>query len=114
MRHLVTFSVEGRPASFATSHEPAWKEAVAAAVEAQVPSPWPHERFSVRIEFRTSPPTGAGEVWDLDNLIKPTLDAMAGVFGARAWRGFRSRPTIAWTTSTRASGSLSRTSFRAL
>lgn len=50
-------------------------------------SPWPHERFSVRIEFRTNPPTGVGEVWDLDNLIKPTLDAMAGVFGARAWRG---------------------------
>ena len=87
VRHLVTFSVDGRPASFATSHELAWKEAVAAAVAAHVPSPWPHERFSVRIEFRTSPPTGPAEVWDLDNLIKPTLDAMAGVFGARAWRG---------------------------
>jgi Holliday junction resolvase RusA-like endonuclease len=24
---------------------------------------------------------------DLDNLIKPTLDAMEGVFGLRAWRG---------------------------
>jgi hypothetical protein len=87
MRHLVTFWVAGRPASFATSHELAWKEAVAAAVNANVRSPWPHERFSVRIEFRTHPPTGVGEVWDLDNLIKPKLDAMAGVFGARAWRG---------------------------
>lgn len=87
MRHLVTFSVEGRSASFATSHELAWKEAVAAAVAEHVARPWPHERFSVRIEFRTSPPTGVGEVWDLHNLIKPTLDAMAGVFGGRAWRG---------------------------
>ena len=85
MRHLVTFSVEGRPASFATSHELAWKEAVAAAVAAHVAGPWPHERFSVRIESR--PSQRAGAVWDLDNLIKPTLDAMAGVFGTRAWRG---------------------------
>ncbi|MEU7990096.1 hypothetical protein AB0B56_35055 [Streptosporangium canum] len=27
------------------------------------------------------------EVWDLDNLIKPTLDAMEGIFGTRSWRG---------------------------
>jgi hypothetical protein len=87
MRHLVTFSVEGRPASFATSHELAWKKAVAAAVAAHVPTSWPRERFSVRVEFRTNPSVGAGEVWDLDNLIKPTPDAMAGVFGTRAWRG---------------------------
>jgi hypothetical protein len=26
-------------------------------------------------------------VWDLDNLIKPTLDAMEGVFGLRRWNG---------------------------
>lgn len=26
-------------------------------------------------------------VWDLNNLIKPTLDATAGVFGLRQWRG---------------------------
>jgi hypothetical protein len=26
-------------------------------------------------------------VWDLDNLIKPTLDAMEGVFGLRSWNG---------------------------
>ena len=37
-----------------------------------------------------SAPRGpVGEVWDLDNLIKPTLDAMEGVFGLRAWRGRR-------------------------
>ena len=29
----------------------------------------------------------AKEVWDLDHLIKPTLDAMEGIFGLRPWRG---------------------------
>jgi hypothetical protein len=29
----------------------------------------------------------ANEVWDLDNLIKPTLDALEGVFGLRPWAG---------------------------
>jgi hypothetical protein len=28
-----------------------------------------------------------GEAWDLDNLIKPTRDAMEGVFGLREWKG---------------------------
>ena len=87
MRHLVTVEVEGRPASFATAHERAWKDAVAQAVDRKVAEPWPHERFSVRIQFRTAAPTRAGEEWDLDNLIKPTLDAMSGVFGERQWRG---------------------------
>jgi len=32
-------------------------------------------------------PNNANEVWDIDNLIKPTLDAMEGVFGARHWHG---------------------------
>jgi hypothetical protein len=48
--------------------------------------PWA-ERFSVRIDFRTPEARNANEVWDPDNLIKPTLDAMEGVFGGRAWRG---------------------------
>lgn len=28
-------------------------------------------------------------MWDLDNLIKPVLDAMEGVFGSRPWQGLR-------------------------
>jgi hypothetical protein len=40
----------------------------------------------------------ANEVWDLDNLIKPTLDAMEGVFGLRPWGVCRNRPTTVWTT----------------
>ncbi|MEU4678400.1 hypothetical protein [Micromonospora sp. NPDC023737] len=42
--------------------------------------PWA-ERFSVLVQFRTPEARNADEVWDLDNLIKPTLDAMEGVFG---------------------------------
>ena len=44
-------------------------------------------RFAVRLDFRLAPSRKAGEVRDLDNLIKPTLDAMEGVFGLRKWRG---------------------------
>lgn len=44
-------------------------------------------RFAVRLDFRLGPSRTAGEVWDLDNLIKPTLDAMEGVLGLRRWRG---------------------------
>lgn len=39
------------------------------------------------MEFRLPETSNASEVWDLDNLIKPTLDAMKGVFGLRAWKG---------------------------
>ena len=44
-------------------------------------------RFGVLIEFRTPVPANANEVWDLDNLVKPTLDAMDGVFGKRPIKG---------------------------
>lgn len=87
MRHLVTIDVDGRPASFATAHETAWKEAVSSTIAREVSKPWTHERFSVRLRFRTVAPTRAGEEWDLDNLIKPTLDAMSDVLGERQWRG---------------------------
>ncbi|MEU5962039.1 hypothetical protein ABZ777_12620 [Micromonospora parva] len=40
-----------------------------------------------RIRARTPEARNANEVWDLDNLIKPTLDAMEGVFGRREWAG---------------------------
>jgi hypothetical protein len=44
-------------------------------------------RFAVRLEFRIAGSQNANEVWDLDNLIKPTLDAMEGIFGLRPWKG---------------------------
>jgi hypothetical protein len=85
-RHLVTIKVDGLPATFATAREKSWKEAVRAAVAGAGIRPQ-DARFSVRIEFRVATPHNGNEVWDLDNLIKPTLDAMEGVFGARSWEG---------------------------
>lgn len=85
-RHLVTIRVSGRPATFATAGEAAWKEAVRRGVAESGCQPV-DGRFGVRIVFRLAPSRTAGEVWDLDNLIRPTLDAMEGVFGLRKWRG---------------------------
>lgn len=85
-RHLTTIEVSGRPATFATAGEATWKAAVRRAV-AETGCQSQNARFAVRIDFRLGSARTAGEVWDLDNLIKPTLDAMEGVFGLREWRG---------------------------
>jgi len=82
-----SLEVEGRPATFATAHELRWKETVRVAVAAAGITPRPDACFSVRIEFRTPEPMTVNDRWDLDNLIKSTLDAMEGVFGLRAWKG---------------------------
>jgi Holliday junction resolvase RusA-like endonuclease len=79
--------VHGRPATFATAHEAAWKAAVRRAVEGSGVAPRPEACFSVHLEFRTPVPRTPNDRWDLDNLVKPTLDAMEGVFGLRAWTG---------------------------
>lgn len=86
---VLDVNVFGRPASFATSHESAWRAAVSTACEANARRDYDPavSRFAVSIGFRTGTPKTASEWWDLDNLIKPTLDAMAIVFGAREWRG---------------------------
>ncbi len=87
-RPLVSFDVVGRPATFATAHEAAWKAAVREAVASSgVRPPDETARFGVRIEFRTATPRNTNERWDIDNLVKPTLDAMEGIFGSRDWRG---------------------------
>ena len=83
---LLVLDVTGRPASYSSASEAAWKAAVRAAISETGRGPWTG-RFSVSVEFRTPQARNANEVWDLDNLIKPTLDAMEGVFGLRAWRG---------------------------
>ena len=83
----MTLEVEGRPATFATAHEASWKEAVRSAVGVSGVEPPVDGRFLVRIEFRTTQPKNPNERWDIDNLVKPTLDAMEGIFGARDWRG---------------------------
>jgi Holliday junction resolvase RusA-like endonuclease len=85
-RHLVTIEVAARPATFATAYERPWKEAVRAAIAATGVKPQ-NARFAVQIDFRLATARNANEVWDLDNLIKSTLDAMESVFGSRAFRG---------------------------
>jgi hypothetical protein len=84
--HLVTIHVTGRPSSFSSSFEKPWKDAVRAAVTATGVQPT-DARFAVRLEFRIAAPRNANEVCDLDNLIKPTLDALEGIFGLRQWKG---------------------------
>jgi Holliday junction resolvase RusA-like endonuclease len=81
-RHLVTIQAAGRPASYSTIHEKLWKDSVRAAVAATGAQPQ-NARFAVRLEFRVAAPQSANEAWDLDNLIKPALDAMEGIFGLR-------------------------------
>jgi Holliday junction resolvase RusA-like endonuclease len=85
-RHLVTLEVTGRPATFATAGEKAWKDAVRRAVTDAGCAPQ-SGRFAVELEFRLGEARRVSEVWDLDNLIKPTLDAMEGIFGLRPWHG---------------------------
>lgn len=86
-QHLVTVEVHGRPATFATAHEQNWKDAVDSALERCGVTPVEGGRFAVRIRFRCPPSSRKGEVWDLDNLVKPTLDAMERIFGRRPWAG---------------------------
>jgi Holliday junction resolvase RusA-like endonuclease len=85
----LTVDVEGRPATFATAAEEAWKIAVSEAVGRREVADG--MRFEVEIEFRLPLPVRANEAWDLDNLIKPTLDALGGAIGWRRWRG---RPQV--------------------
>lgn len=87
MDYLVRLDVVGRPATFATAHEAAWKRAVREAIRESGVVPVEGARFAVRMVFRTGLARTPNERWDLDNLVKPTLDAMEGVFGSRAWRG---------------------------
>lgn len=86
-RHYVRFRVAGRPATFATTHEATWKDAVRSAIRDTGIEPASNARFRVVITFYTATPTRPDESWDIDNLVKPTLDAMEGIFGLRPWRG---------------------------
>lgn len=61
-------------------------------------------RFSVRMEFRTATPRNVNDRWDIDNLVKPMLDAMEGVLGARACRGVAQPADDVSTTWRRGSG----------
>jgi hypothetical protein len=84
---LVFEVLGGGPSSFSSAHEAPWKAAVRAAI-ADAGVAVRDTRFGVSIALRTPVSANANEVWDLDNLVKPTLDAMEGVFGPRpGWDG---------------------------
>jgi Holliday junction resolvase RusA-like endonuclease len=84
---FAVIEVRGRPATFATAHEQPWKRAIREAIAASDLEPRPDACFKVSIDFRTPVPQTPNDRWDLDNLVKPTLDAMEGIFGLRAWKG---------------------------
>jgi hypothetical protein len=70
----VNIQVAEQLSSHSSAHEKAWKDSARAAVAA-------------RVEFRVAVSRNANEVWDLDNVIEPALDAMEGIFGPAALEG---------------------------
>ena len=80
-------TVEGRPASYSTAATAPWKAAIRERLTFLGIQPLKEGRFRVRIVFRTAKAKTANEAWDIDNLIKPTLDAMEAVFGLRRKQG---------------------------
>lgn len=85
----VAFTVVAPPATFATAGEKSWRAAVeSAAVEALAGQPSLEGRVGVDVEFVLPQRIGRPPGWDLDNLIKPTIDSLRVVIGARAgqWR----------------------------
>lgn len=85
----VTFYVDAVPATFATAGEKSWRVAVSsAAATAMGGGPALVGRLRVEVDFVTTPSAAGHPGWDLDNLIKPTIDALLPVVGRRAglWR----------------------------
>ncbi len=60
----------------------------AAALKAMVGREPRPGRFAVEMDFVVAVTRRAVQGWDLDNLIKPTIDALAGIIGDRSgnWR----------------------------
>ncbi|WP_299449176.1 DUF429 domain-containing protein [uncultured Serinicoccus sp.] len=89
----VSFSVSGQPATFATAGERAWRDLVElAAVEAMGGRPTLRGRLSVHVDFVTAQRHGKHPGWDLDNLIKPTIDALTPVIGPREGQWTHAQP----------------------
>lgn len=49
--------------------------------------PGPQTRFAVEISYRFATPRTVSERWDLDNLVKPTIDALTPILGLRPIAG---------------------------
>ena len=83
----VAFTVLALPATFATAGEQPWRTAVEAAAGEAVAEQPPFEgRVGVEVEFVLPHRENRHPGWDLDNLIKPTIDALHAVIGSRAGR----------------------------
>jgi hypothetical protein len=83
---FLVLEIPGQPASYSTAAQGPWQAAVRAEIAKNHAAPR-DTRFGIRIDFRTPVPANANEVWDIDNLVKPTLDAMEGVLGVRPFHG---------------------------
>ena len=89
----VSFRVGGTPATFATRSEASWRQAVSEAAQLAMSGDQPLTgRLKVEIDFVVAMPSRKGMGWDLDNLIKPTIDALTPVIGPRKGNWKRSQP----------------------
>lgn len=80
----VAFEVDGIPASFATAGEAAWRAAVRDKARGAFGGREPFAgRLRVEIDFVTAHRPVGYPGWDLDNLVKPTIDALVPVIGTR-------------------------------
>lgn len=70
------------PGAFATARGTRWFDAVRAATRGQKVFR-PGERLGVTVDFVLPPRRDSGDEWDLDNLLKPTIDALVDVLGTR-------------------------------
>ena len=88
VKHLI-IDVRGvRPGTFATAAERPWKSAVTQAAEQTGEVLIPGARLSLEVDFTLPPASATTHGWDLDNLLKPTIDALISVLGNRpgSWR----------------------------
>jgi Holliday junction resolvase RusA-like endonuclease len=82
--------VRGLPAPFATTREVAWKESVAQQVESVWQGkPYIESACEVTLLFRL--PHDKAEETDIDNLLKPAIDAIGSVLFRPARRGHQVR-----------------------
>ena len=82
--------VRGLPAPFATAREVEWKETVAEQIE----SVWlgrPHIEAPCEVELLFALPPNKAMVPDLDNLLKPAIDAIGSVLFKPARMGHQVR-----------------------
>jgi len=81
--------VRGLPAPFATAREKEWKESVADRIGAVWNRPHIERPCEVTLVFRLPP--NKAEVTDLDNLLKPAIDAIGSVLFKPARMGHQVR-----------------------